>query len=42
VLLRYLDGRQEIQFYTRTQVVTSRCLNPGTSTVDVEFPQVRE
>jgi len=32
--------RLEVQFYTRTELVTSRWRDPGTSKVERGFPQV--
>jgi malonate-semialdehyde dehydrogenase (acetylating)/methylmalonate-semialdehyde dehydrogenase len=37
----HIYGPDGVQFYTRTKVVTSRWPDPGTSTVDLGFPQVR-
>ena len=37
----HMYGPEGIQFYTRSKIVTSRWPNPGTSTVDLGFPQVR-
>jgi malonate-semialdehyde dehydrogenase (acetylating)/methylmalonate-semialdehyde dehydrogenase len=37
----HIYGPEGIQFYTRTKVVTSRWPDPGTSTVDLGFPQSR-
>jgi malonate-semialdehyde dehydrogenase (acetylating)/methylmalonate-semialdehyde dehydrogenase len=37
----HIYGPEGVQFYTRTKVVTSRWPDPGTSTVDLGFPQVR-
>jgi malonate-semialdehyde dehydrogenase (acetylating) / methylmalonate-semialdehyde dehydrogenase len=37
----HIYGPEGIQFYTRTKVVTSRWPDPGTSKVDLGFPQVR-
>jgi malonate-semialdehyde dehydrogenase (acetylating)/methylmalonate-semialdehyde dehydrogenase len=34
-------GPEGIQFYTRSKIVTSRWPDPGTSKVDLGFPQVR-
>lgn len=34
-------GPEGVQFYTRSKVVTSRWPDPGTSKVDLGFPQVR-
>jgi len=34
-------GPEGVQFYTRSKVVTSRWPDPGTSRVDLGFPQVR-
>lgn len=37
----HMYGPEGIQFYTRAKVVTSRWPDPGTSQVDLGFPQVR-
>ncbi len=37
----HIYGPEGVQFYTRTKVVTSRWPDPGTSSVDLGFPQVR-
>jgi malonate-semialdehyde dehydrogenase (acetylating)/methylmalonate-semialdehyde dehydrogenase len=37
----HMYGPEGIQFYTRGKVVTSRWPDPGTSKVDLGFPQVR-
>ena len=37
----HMYGPEGIQFYTRSKVVTSRWPDPGSSTVDLGFPQVR-
>ena len=37
----HMYGSEGIQFYTRAKVVTSRWPDPGTSKVDLGFPQVR-
>ncbi len=37
----HVYGPEGVQFYTRTKVVTSRWPDPGTSKVDLGFPQVR-
>ena len=37
----HMYGPEGIQFYTRSKVVTSRWPDPGTSKVDLGFPQVR-
>jgi malonate-semialdehyde dehydrogenase (acetylating)/methylmalonate-semialdehyde dehydrogenase len=37
----HIYGPEGIQFYTRTKVVTSRWPDPGTSKVDLGFPQSR-
>ena len=37
----HMYGPEGIQFYTRPKVVTSRWPDPGTSKVDLGFPQVR-
>src|SRR3984893_8617071 len=37
----HIYGPEGVQFYTRTKVVTSRWPDPGTSTVDLGFPQSR-
>jgi malonate-semialdehyde dehydrogenase (acetylating)/methylmalonate-semialdehyde dehydrogenase len=37
----HIYGPEGVQFYTRTKVVTSRWPDPGSSTVDLGFPQVR-
>jgi len=37
----HMYGPEGVQFYTRSKVVTSRWPDPGTSTVDLGFPQVR-
>jgi malonate-semialdehyde dehydrogenase (acetylating)/methylmalonate-semialdehyde dehydrogenase len=37
----HMYGPDGIHFYTRTKVVTSRWPDPGTSTVDLGFPQTR-
>jgi malonate-semialdehyde dehydrogenase (acetylating)/methylmalonate-semialdehyde dehydrogenase len=37
----HMYGPEGIQFYTRGKVVTSRWPDPGTSRVDLGFPQVR-
>ena len=37
----HMYGPEGIRFYTRGKVVTSRWPDPGTSTVDLGFPQVR-
>jgi malonate-semialdehyde dehydrogenase (acetylating)/methylmalonate-semialdehyde dehydrogenase len=34
-------GPEGVQFYTRSKVVTSRWPDPGSSNVDLGFPQVR-
>jgi malonate-semialdehyde dehydrogenase (acetylating)/methylmalonate-semialdehyde dehydrogenase len=38
---QHIYGPEGVQFYTRTKVVTSRWPDPGTSQVDLGFPQVR-
>src|SRR5580704_3523088 len=38
---QHIYGPEGVQFYTRTKVVTSRWPDPGTSRVDLGFPQVR-
>lgn len=35
-------GPDGVRFYTREKVITSRWLNPGTSRVDLSFPQLGE
>jgi malonate-semialdehyde dehydrogenase (acetylating)/methylmalonate-semialdehyde dehydrogenase len=37
----HIYGPEGVQFYTRTKVVTSRWPDPGSSRVDLGFPQVR-
>ncbi len=37
----HMYGPDGVQFYTRSKVVTSRWPDPGTSKVDLGFPQVR-
>ncbi len=37
----HMYGPEGVQFYTRSKVVTSRWPDPGASTVDLGFPQVR-
>jgi malonate-semialdehyde dehydrogenase (acetylating)/methylmalonate-semialdehyde dehydrogenase len=37
----HMYGPEGVQFYTRSKVVTSRWPDPGTSNVDLGFPQVR-
>ena len=37
----HIYGPDGVQFYTRTKVVTSRWPDPGTSKVDLGFPQSR-
>jgi malonate-semialdehyde dehydrogenase (acetylating) / methylmalonate-semialdehyde dehydrogenase len=37
----HMYGPEGVQFYTRPKVVTSRWPDPGTSRVDLGFPQVR-
>jgi malonate-semialdehyde dehydrogenase (acetylating)/methylmalonate-semialdehyde dehydrogenase len=37
----HMYGPDGVHFYTRTKVVTSRWPDPGTSTVDLGFPQTR-
>ena len=37
----HMYGPEGVQFYTRTKVVTSRWPDPGTSKVDLGFPQMR-
>jgi malonate-semialdehyde dehydrogenase (acetylating)/methylmalonate-semialdehyde dehydrogenase len=37
----HMYGPEGVQFYTRAKVVTSRWPDPGTSAVDLGFPQVR-
>ena len=37
----HMYGPEGIQFYTRAKVVTSRWPDPGTSKIDLGFPQVR-
>ncbi|HVW85151.1 MAG TPA: aldehyde dehydrogenase family protein, partial [Bryobacteraceae bacterium] len=37
----HMYGPEGIQFYTRAKVVTSRWPDPGTSAVNLGFPQVR-
>jgi malonate-semialdehyde dehydrogenase (acetylating)/methylmalonate-semialdehyde dehydrogenase len=37
----HMYGPEGVKFYTRTKVVTSRWPDPGTSKVDLGFPQVR-
>jgi malonate-semialdehyde dehydrogenase (acetylating) / methylmalonate-semialdehyde dehydrogenase len=37
----HMYGPEGIQFYTRSKVITSRWPDPGTSKVDLGFPQVR-
>ncbi|MDQ2960304.1 MAG: CoA-acylating methylmalonate-semialdehyde dehydrogenase [Candidatus Dormibacteraeota bacterium] len=37
----HMYGPEGIHFYTRTKVVTSRWPDPGTSTIDLGFPQNR-
>jgi len=37
----HMYGPEGIQFYTRSKVVTSRWPDPGTSKIDLGFPQVR-
>ena len=37
----HVYGPEGVQFYTRTKVVTSRWPDPGSSQVDLGFPQVR-
>ena len=36
----HMYGPEGVQFYTRSKVVTSRWPDPGTSSVDLGFPQV--
>jgi malonate-semialdehyde dehydrogenase (acetylating)/methylmalonate-semialdehyde dehydrogenase len=37
----HMYGPEGVQFYTRAKLVTSRWPDPGTSSVDLGFPQVR-
>jgi malonate-semialdehyde dehydrogenase (acetylating) / methylmalonate-semialdehyde dehydrogenase len=37
----HIYGPDSLQFYTRSKVVTSRWPDPGTSRIDLGFPQVR-
>ena len=37
----HMYGPEGVQFYTRSKVITSRWPDPGTSKVDLGFPQVR-
>ncbi len=37
----HMYGPEGVQFYTHAKVVTSRWPDPGTSKVDLGFPQVR-
>ena len=37
----HMYGPEGVQFYTKSKVVTSRWPDPGTSSVDLGFPQVR-
>ena len=37
----HMYGPEGVQFYTRSKVVTSRWPDPGSSRVDLGFPQVR-
>jgi malonate-semialdehyde dehydrogenase (acetylating)/methylmalonate-semialdehyde dehydrogenase len=37
----HMYGPEGVQFYTRSKVVTSRWPDPGTSKVDLGFPQIR-
>jgi malonate-semialdehyde dehydrogenase (acetylating) / methylmalonate-semialdehyde dehydrogenase len=37
----HMYGPEGVQFYTRSKVITSRWPDPGTSNVDLGFPQVR-
>jgi malonate-semialdehyde dehydrogenase (acetylating)/methylmalonate-semialdehyde dehydrogenase len=37
----HIYGPEGVQFYTRAKLVTSRWPDPGTSKVDLGFPQVR-
>jgi malonate-semialdehyde dehydrogenase (acetylating) / methylmalonate-semialdehyde dehydrogenase len=37
----HMYGPDGLQFYTRSKVVTSRWPDPGTSSIDLGFPQVR-
>ena len=37
----HMYGPEGVQFYTRGKVVTSRWPDPGTSSVNLGFPQVR-
>ena len=37
----HMYGPEGVQFYTRSKVVTSRWPDPGTSKIDLGFPQVR-
>jgi malonate-semialdehyde dehydrogenase (acetylating)/methylmalonate-semialdehyde dehydrogenase len=37
----HMYGPEGVQFYTRSKIVTSRWPDPGTSAVDLGFPQVR-
>jgi malonate-semialdehyde dehydrogenase (acetylating) / methylmalonate-semialdehyde dehydrogenase len=37
----HMYGPEGVQFYTRAKIVTSRWPDPGTSRVDLGFPQVR-
>src|SRR5262249_32095988 len=37
----HMYGPEGVQFYTRAKVVTSRWPDPGTSKVDLGFPQAR-
>jgi malonate-semialdehyde dehydrogenase (acetylating)/methylmalonate-semialdehyde dehydrogenase len=37
----HMYGPEGVQFYTRSKVVTSRWPDPGSSKVDLGFPQVR-
>jgi len=37
----HIYGPDSLQFYTRSKVVTSRWPDPGTSKIDLGFPQVR-
>jgi len=37
----HIYGPEGIQFYTRSKIVTSRWPDPGTSAIDLGFPQIR-
>jgi malonate-semialdehyde dehydrogenase (acetylating) / methylmalonate-semialdehyde dehydrogenase len=37
----HMYGPEGVQFYTRAKVVTARWPDPGTSSVNLGFPQVR-